>query len=221
MSKCRKCGAHLRPVPLARYPADTVVGLPGIAVLYAAILMDCPTEGCEGGTYVYVPDVPELEAALAIARIMIPVKLTGDEVRFLRNTVRLKAKEIAELVQVTPETVSRWEHGKEQVGAPYEKILRLAIGFALTDRAPGVRFAPHEILTMHHEPLSGRLAFFCTRTPVLVRQGDKLEERTCWKPAREELATVVAPSRPEERDDERACAAAPMAARGLETTGYL
>ena len=44
-------------------------------------------------------------------------KPSGDGFFFLRSRSRLKALDLARLLSTTPETISRWEHGKHEVPA--------------------------------------------------------------------------------------------------------
>ena len=55
---------------------------------------------------------------------------TGEALSFMRRANGLKAQEFAELIGVTPTTVSRWEHAKK----PLDRITWLAVGDLLTDR---------------------------------------------------------------------------------------
>ena len=49
---------------------------------------------------------------------------TGKEFRFIRKKVDLRSNELAALLDVTPETVSRWEKGK----LPIPKLAAFALG---------------------------------------------------------------------------------------------
>ena len=54
-----------------------------------------------------------LRAAMAVTRVNDPLKLNGREIRFLRKALGYTGKELAEKMQVTAESVSRWENDKE------------------------------------------------------------------------------------------------------------
>jgi putative zinc finger/helix-turn-helix YgiT family protein len=54
--------------------------------------------------------VDELEKARAVALVQRGIR-TGVEFKFVRKVADLKATELAELLDVTPKTVSRWETG--------------------------------------------------------------------------------------------------------------
>ena len=54
----------------------------------------------------------EREVAAALAR---EGPIDGDSFRFMRTTLRLRAADLAALLDVTPETISKWENGKNPV----------------------------------------------------------------------------------------------------------
>ena len=89
---------------------------------------------------VVVPDIAALEAAMSMARIMDPFKMSGSDLKFLRKAIGMKAIDIARFLEVTPETVSRWENAREPISNQAERIIRLKVYNALRDRAPGVEF---------------------------------------------------------------------------------
>lgn len=58
---------------------------------------------------------------------------TGDSLRWLRKTLGMKAIELAEVLGVTPETLSRWENDRLEV----DPIAWVVIGAIVRDRAAG------------------------------------------------------------------------------------
>lgn len=58
---------------------------------------------------------------------------TGDALRWLRKTIGMKALELAEVLGITPETVSRWENGKLEVDA----LAWVLLGAIVHDRETG------------------------------------------------------------------------------------
>jgi len=50
--------------------------------------------------------------------------LRPEEIKFLRKDLQLKAKELAQTLGVTPQTVSRWENGKAEIGEAHDRLLR-------------------------------------------------------------------------------------------------
>ena len=49
--------------------------------------------------------------------------MTGEEIRFLRKEMRLKANELAALLGVHKVTVSRWENNEEAIGSSSDRLL--------------------------------------------------------------------------------------------------
>ncbi len=89
---------------------------------------------------VAITDVAGLKIAAAVERTMLPAPLDGREVRVFRKLLGLSGVEFARKLQVTPETVSRWENGKESLKPHTEKVLRGMVGKELHQSAPGVFF---------------------------------------------------------------------------------
>jgi DNA-binding transcriptional regulator YiaG len=107
----------------------------------------------EGERFVAIPDQEGLEAAAAVARATLPDKLGGDEIRFMRRALRMKASDLAKRLDVAPETFSRWENGWDAITRNPERILRLRVVHALRSRAPGVQADDGMILDMAIPPL--------------------------------------------------------------------
>jgi DNA-binding transcriptional regulator YiaG len=106
----------------------------------------------DGVTAPIVPDINGLEAAVAVARATVPAKLSGKEIRFLRKALGLRATALAEFLDVTPETFSRWENGKETISNNPERILRLRVVHGLRGRAIGVKAASDAVLDLKISP---------------------------------------------------------------------
>lgn len=134
--KCTECGEALVTRRLPIYEDDALIGLPHIFVIDAAEERWCAK--CERRFGIAIPDEEGLETAVAMARIHVPVKLTGQEIRFLRRAISYPAKAIAQFLQTTQETVSRWENGHLPIGPQADKLLRLRVASQLTKAHPWV-----------------------------------------------------------------------------------
>jgi DNA-binding transcriptional regulator YiaG len=99
-----------------------------------------------------VPDIQGLEAAVAVARVTVPDKLSGREIRFLRKAMCKKAAELARFLDVTPETFSRWENDREVMSTNAERVFRLRILNSLRSCAPGVKAKVDAVLEMKISP---------------------------------------------------------------------
>jgi transcriptional regulator with XRE-family HTH domain len=58
---------------------------------------------------------------------------TGEAVRHMRKTLGLRAADLAQLLDLTPETISHWETGK----APISRAAFVAVGAMIQDAIDG------------------------------------------------------------------------------------
>lgn len=89
-----------------------------------------------------LPRVNDLHAAIGRAVALQKMPLTGSEARYLRKQLGLQAKEWAVLLRVPPETLSRWENGKQVIGPQSDSLIRALYflklaeaGYLIPDRA--------------------------------------------------------------------------------------
>lgn len=135
---------------LERYE-ENLMGLPyPIVLLDAAEEVVDPRSGAPLG--VAIPDSEELAAAVALALCFMPVRLIGAEVRFIRRVLDMLGQELAAAVEMDPATLSRWEHGKQDVGAWADKAVRMAAVLRLQDHAPGSSFRPEDVVSLRFLP---------------------------------------------------------------------
>lgn len=146
---CLQCGgSRVRTQILERYRDDGLVGVPNVVVLSAAKQYFCEECGADNG--VSIPDVEGLQAAAAVARVMIPVRLNGQEIRFLRTALGLKATELAEQLGIggAGEKISRWENEKHPISIRDERMLRILAGHRLSGCAKAIGFDENVIFSM-------------------------------------------------------------------------
>lgn len=95
-----------------------------------------PAEVCAtcGAAFFRSSDLGRFDRAAAHA--LLEAGEAGPEaVRFLRNSVPLQARELADLLDVRPETVSRWENGKRPIDrASYATLRQLVEESARRER---------------------------------------------------------------------------------------
>lgn len=127
---------------------DDQMGIP--VVLLDSVFAADSGSGAQG---VIIPDLTGLEAAIAVARITDSFKLNGGDIKFLRKAIGLKAVDLAGFLEVTPETLSRWETGKELMSPNAERVLRMRVFSALHSKTLGVRAELDDILNMQFRPL--------------------------------------------------------------------
>jgi putative zinc finger/helix-turn-helix YgiT family protein len=85
-----------------------------------------------GEVYFEGTDLARFE--LAVARILAESGAeSGDAFRWMRKALDLRAIDVAELLEVTPETVSRWETGRVAV----DRAALMILGLMVVDQAHG------------------------------------------------------------------------------------
>jgi hypothetical protein len=124
---------------------DDQMGLP-VVLLDSAYAAES-----NGASGVIIPDLPGLEAAMAVARISDELKLGGRDIRFLRRAIAVKAVDLARFLDVTAETMSRWENGREPISTNAERVLRMRVYNTLKGKAPGVKCDLNAIIEMKYQ----------------------------------------------------------------------
>lgn len=105
-----------------KYDMDTL-GAPFRITLLDSVRVGVDPES--GKEVVSVPDVVGLINAVVRARVQHTRKLNGPEIRFIRSSLGLTAKLLADFLEVTPEHFSRCEADTKALSPSSEKILRL------------------------------------------------------------------------------------------------
>ena len=118
-AKCTECGEEM----VATREDRPYSKLPGV-LLRGVEVMRCPK--C-GESEVVIPKPNQLGDLLARHLIEKRDRLVGPEVRFLRAHLGLPSAELARRMGVSPETVSRWENGKDTMGPVADRLLRLMV----------------------------------------------------------------------------------------------
>src|SRR5262245_38204473 len=109
---CEKCGGVIHTIPLENYEQpNALYGGIGVELVNGAVKRrECAKCGAHCGA-VEIPDPEGLTAAVVVARATDALKLNGREIKFMRKAMEFTAKELADLLDVTEETISRWETG--------------------------------------------------------------------------------------------------------------
>ncbi len=123
MESCQACGNNrLQKRKRAERPYK-LMGVSNI-VLHDITVVTCPR--CRRSEPV-VPDVDGLTRAVAMAIVGKRQRLLSSEIRFLRKQLGLSGIGLAQHLGATPESVSRWEHGRTPMGTTAERLLRLMV----------------------------------------------------------------------------------------------
>ena len=119
MSQCRDCGGLVRTHG-GSFDYSEAAGLP--VRLEGVTLTHCDDCGADG---VRIPSLAELHRLIATDIARAHHRLSGAEVRFIREWLGHGSAEFAKLCRVSPETVSRWENDRATIGDTAEQLVRL------------------------------------------------------------------------------------------------
>jgi len=165
---------------------EKLMGIP--LILFNAIEQE-KCEGCGDVLKTTIPDFEGLVSAVAVTRIKHALKLDGTEIKFLRKALGVTAKKLAGDLEVTPETFSRWENGKDPIGPTSEKLLRTFVGDELSINAPAIYYDPKEIRELRILPVRGAnetLVIAMVRVDMKVKPS--LPRTTLWGEQEKKIA---------------------------------
>lgn len=177
MGKCR-CGGKSTNQPIKEYVVPGgLLGLDRVVLVDGAVRADVCGK-CGDITNVVIPDLPGLIAAAALSRVKMPFKLSGRDIKFLRKAMGMSAKDLGELLEVTQETMSRWENDKLPIGPTNEKLLRLIVVLKLESKAEAIDANKEQIATMKIQAAADaaeRPVMHFVRVSLLVKPKANLE----------------------------------------------
>jgi putative zinc finger/helix-turn-helix YgiT family protein len=124
-------------------------GLPHVT-LQGVEVRRCPD--C-GEHEVVIPRMTELHQAIARAVVTKKARLMAAEVKFLRKHLGWSGADFARHMGVTAETVSRWENGREPMGAVADRLLRLMV----VTQAPKTEYPIDALAELEDEPAPARV----------------------------------------------------------------
>lgn len=119
--RCMRCGGEKAKTTRENEPMEEA--MPGVVLLGVEVTkcLQC------GNREVAIPHLDALLKLIAETIVKKPGRLTGNEVRFVRSYLELSGMELAELMDATPATVSRWENNKTPVGRTADLLLRAIV----------------------------------------------------------------------------------------------
>lgn len=138
METCPKCGERPK-----RGMARTLVTLEGVTVSADLPSWTCPA--CKEVYYVGTTAAHfDLLAAEVFGRLGIA---TGAVFRFMRKALGLRAKDLAEMLGTSAETISRWENGKHGIDRSAIVVLTALVSSRLGHHADA-----EELLKRYQSP---------------------------------------------------------------------
>lgn len=108
-----------------------------VSIIDAVTIRKDPKSGKE---MIHIPDLSGLINAVVRTRVMDERKLSGPELKFVRNAIGVRAKTLAEFISVSPEHLSRCEAGKKTLATMDEMGLRLSVYLATFMSDPQAMF---------------------------------------------------------------------------------
>lgn len=117
--------SNYQTVVLPEYIPDNL-GAPFEVVLKNSVrqLIDKDTGEVKKTT---IPNPRGLLQRVAITRLVYPRRLSGGEIKFVRKSLSIKAGDLADMIGVSPEHLSRCEAGERVLSTGVEKCLRMAV----------------------------------------------------------------------------------------------
>lgn len=74
-----------------------------------------------------IPNLKALLERIAVVRCALPNRLIGPEIKFVANVLGVSGKKMAEMLSVTPETMSRWINDERSMPELAERMLKLIV----------------------------------------------------------------------------------------------
>ena len=139
-------------------------------------------------------EVPEIVAASAlhsligIRLLFKPMRLNGEEVRFLRKVVGYSATELAELAGTSKSVVSRWEN-RTTLGSHTDRLIRMiCVNKMIQEAFPGDDASPATTA----KALMDATVFARTMQTLLKNLRDKKDSKKSMEIERQDLEKIAA-----------------------------
>ncbi len=96
----------------------------GLGAVYLENVEVCNCRRCNE-KIVRIPETPRLNLEIGEGILQKDSILAGDEIRFLRKNMGLKAVDLQNILGVNNATISRWERGKQKISPSHDRLLRV------------------------------------------------------------------------------------------------
>ena len=130
--ECTNCGRPVRPERRNYRYAES--GLSNV-VLQGVEVAECPA--C-GHYDVAIPHLERVHRAIALALAKSPVRLTGEQLRFLRKHLGYNGEQLAKYLHTDKTKISKWERGEDPIGPSNDRLVRLLVAALDTDLSRSV-----------------------------------------------------------------------------------
>jgi DNA-binding transcriptional regulator YiaG len=117
--KCRRCGKKMGEA--ATLPHEIIVG----GTKFVGELKGRKCASCDAAE-ISLNELTRFEDAVA-RRLAESGPVSGATLRYMRKSVPLSAVELASLLRVAPETISRWETGEREVDRAAWLVVRALV----------------------------------------------------------------------------------------------
>ena len=133
-----------------------------------------------GGSSVAIRDVDMLHRAIGSFLCKKRKDLTGKEIRFLRREMLMSQATLAHLLEVTEQTVHRWEAEKSNMPKSAESIVRLLYREHLGGARGSIRKGLKRIADLEDE-LDHRLELIFEALPDHDDEGSSRQQSSRWR----------------------------------------
>lgn len=140
---CTECGGHYEEWIMPEHLED-------VGGIEARLLNTVRVRRCANcnDEMRMIPDMRGLVRAVAMARALVPIRLSGGDLKLMRRALDMSQKDFAKAMDVAPETMSRWEAGAKGVGGFSEKLVRHNVCALLSDDVPAIEYDAASIARM-------------------------------------------------------------------------
>jgi len=117
--ECTNCGKQITPERRNYRYAESGLSM---VILQGIEVADCPK--C-GNSDVIIPRMSRIHHAIAQALANSPVRLTGEQLRYLRKHLGMSGDQLGRYLHTDRTKISKWEGGEDRIGPATDRLVRL------------------------------------------------------------------------------------------------